>query len=248
MAPKLPYRKWPKPIRIILARKRLFSSALIGALVVGALAFITWSPDERQGWALQCLTNTLIGWDVGVGLYLTLTFRMFAHCDIAHIRRQAALQDEGRYGVPLATAGAALASLGVIFYWLNSVTRAQMHQPLDLALLLCTILLSWTFIHTIFALHYAHEYYAPHRGSAGGLIFPDKNKPNYWDNKPNYWGFVYFSFGIGMTAQVSDVTVSSRIIRNTVTIHSFVSFIFNVAVLALTINLAASAILTVPAQ
>jgi uncharacterized membrane protein len=239
---KLPYRRWPKPIRIILVRPRLFSSALVGLLIIGVLTFSTWpesplSPDKGKAWALQCLTNVLIGWVVGVGLYLALAFRLFMRSDIAQIRRQAASQDEGRYGIPLGTAAASLASLGVIFYWLNSATRAEMHQPLDLALLISTILLSWGFIHTIFALHYAHEFYAEHRTKGGGLNFPGKDKPNYWD-------FVYFSFGIGMTAQVSDVTVSSRIIRNTVTIHSFVSFIFNVAVLALAVNLAASAILT----
>ena len=88
--------------------------------------------------------------------------------------------------------------------------------------------------YVIFALHYAHEFYSERHGRGGGLEFPGGEKPDYWD-------FVYFSFVIGMTAQVSDVMVSSSTIRQTVSAHGFVSFVFNVALLALTINIAASA-------
>jgi uncharacterized membrane protein len=98
-----------------------------------------------------------------------------------------------------------------------------------------TILLSWSFIQVIFAFHYAHEFYAEHRGQAGGLGFPDDDVPDYWD-------FLYFAFVIGMTSQVSDVTVKSQVLRRTVTAHSLLSFIFNVTLLALAINLAASAL------
>ena len=96
-----------------------------------------------------------------------------------------------------------------------------------------TIVLSWAFIHTMFALHYAHEFYDR---TAGGMAFPGD------DREPDYWDFVYFSFVIGMTSQVSDVDVTSKEIRRTVTAHGVVAFVFNVALLALTINLAASAI------
>jgi uncharacterized membrane protein len=96
-----------------------------------------------------------------------------------------------------------------------------------------TIVLSWAAIHTTFALHYAHDYY---RGAkAGGLAFPGEDQPDYWD-------FVYFSFVIGMTAQVSDVGVTDRMIRRTATAHGVISFIFNTALVALMVNIAASAI------
>ena len=107
-------------------------------------------------------------------------------------------------------------------------------DPRLLALAIVTILLSWTFIHTIFTLHYAHEYYADRRGNRRGLDFPGDEKPGYWD-------FVYFSFVIGMTSQVSDVCVTSSNIRQIVAAHGLVSFVYNVALLALTINIAASA-------
>jgi uncharacterized membrane protein len=95
--------------------------------------------------------------------------------------------------------------------------------------------LSWVFIHTIFALHYAHDYYGEYGAKQSGLNFPGDEPPDYWD-------FVYFSFVIGMTSQVSDVAVAGRPIRRTVIAHGVVSFFFNVALLALMVNLAASAI------
>ena len=88
--------------------------------------------------------------------------------------------------------------------------------------------------HTIFALHYAHDFYDESAGR--GLAFPRGDK------EPDYWDFVYFSFVIGMTSQVSDVSVTSKQIRRTVAAHGVVSFVFNAALLALTVNIAASVI------
>ena len=96
---------------------------------------------------------------------------------------------------------------------------------------MATILLSWSFVHTIFSFHYAHEYYGERRdGKIGGLKFPGDTKPDYWD-------FLYFSLVVGMTSQVSDVAVTSKIIRRMVAIHGVLSFFFNVTVLALTVNI-----------
>jgi uncharacterized membrane protein len=98
-----------------------------------------------------------------------------------------------------------------------------------------TIALSWAFTHTIFALHYAHEFYSENDGPPGGLQFPGSEDPDYWD-------FVYFSFVIGMTSQVSDVAIRSKPIRRIVAAHGVISFVFNVALLSLTVNIAAGAI------
>src|SRR5437868_13660851 len=101
-----------------------------------------------------------------------------------------------------------------------------------------TIALSWTLVHTAFALHYAHDYY---RGSKpGGLQFPSGDRQDHAD----YWDFVYFSFVIGMTAQVSDVGITDKTIRRTATIHGIISFVYNTALVALMVNIAASAIST----
>lgn len=98
---------------------------------------------------------------------------------------------------------------------------------------MATIVLSWTFIHLVFAFHYAHEYYGSDDKQTPCLVFPGAEKPRYWD-------FIYFSFVIGMTAQVSDVTTATTEARTLVLTHSIVSFFFNTAILALGVNLAAS--------
>ena len=96
--------------------------------------------------------------------------------------------------------------------------------------------MSWAAVHTAFSLHYAHEYY---RGDKpGGLQFPSGDARDEAD----YWDFVYFSFVIGMTAQVSDVGITDKIIRRTATVHGIISFVFNTALVALMVNIAAGAI------
>ena len=95
-----------------------------------------------------------------------------------------------------------------------------------------TVVLSWAFIHTVFAFHYAHAYYGDD-GSGACLDFPGDDKPLYWD-------FLYFSFVIGMTAQVADVATTSTSMRKLVMAHGVVAFFFNTAILALGVNLAAA--------
>ena len=99
-----------------------------------------------------------------------------------------------------------------------------------------TIVSAWTFIHLLYALHYAHEFY---RGAKPkGLQFPSGETHENAD----YWDFVYFSFVIGMTAQVSDVGITDKTIRRTATVHGIISFVYNTALVALMVNIAASAI------
>src|SRR5258708_28182612 len=152
-----------------------------------------------------------------------------APADIDGMRRHAARQDVGRQALLFLTALAALASLGAILVELGGANKAPAH----LALAAVTILLSWMFTHTIFALHYAYEYYDEEKHRGGGLNFPGDEPPDYWD-------FLYFSLVIGMTSQVSDVAVTSNRVRRMVAGHGVVSFIFNATLLALTVNIAAS--------
>src|SRR5262249_31805583 len=102
-----------------------------------------------------------------------------------------------------------------------------------------TILLAWFFMNTMFALHYAHDFYGdaegPTEADARGLDFPGRAEPDYWD-------FLYFSFTIGMTFQVSDVQIESHRLRRTALAHGVLAFFFNVVVLALTINIIAGLI------
>jgi uncharacterized membrane protein len=209
-----------RAVRIIRMRPRLFISALVG-IIVGTL----W-PTSFHG-----ATRMLFGWDVGVALYLVLAFWLMAITNIDGIRRHAARQDEGRIAVLSLTAVAALASLGAIIAELGGANKAPSH----LALAALTILLSWTFTHTIFAPHYAYEYYDENNHRGGGLKFPGDDPPDYWD-------FLYFSLVIGMTSQVSDVAITSNKIRRMATGHGVVAFVFNATLLALTVNIAASLI------
>jgi uncharacterized membrane protein len=214
--------KWLKPLRIVRVRWRLFFAAGVGLFAFAMM------PDD---WRL--ISRVLIGWDIGVAVYLALAIWTAIGTDTKHIRLRCVLYDEGRVAIPLLAVTAASASLGAIFFQLSTAPAG--HHFISLTFAVVTILLSWTFIQFIFAFHYAHEFYADHRGKARGLAFPDDEAPDYWD-------FLYFSFVIGMTSQVSDVCVTSKPLRRTVTAHGLLSFIFNVTLLALAINLAASAI------
>jgi len=177
------------------------------------------------------INRILISWDVGVGIYLMLMAELAMITDTNRIRRTCIWYDEGRVAIPMLTVTAAFASVGAIFFQLTTSLSGQ--HFLNLLFAAVTILLSWNFIQVIFAFHYAHEFYAEHRGHAAGLGFPDDDAPDYWD-------FLYFALVIGMTSQVSDVTVKSKALRRTVTAHSLISFLFNVSLLAVAINLAAS--------
>jgi uncharacterized membrane protein len=211
-------RKMPVPIRVIYARPRTFVAFGVG------LATFPFLPDT-----LRLVTRLLISWDVFVALYLLLAFAMMLRkTGIAHIRRNAILQDDGSILILLVTALGAFASIAAIVSELGANHRGAA----ELTLATLTIALTWATVHTTFALHYAHEYY---RSDPGGLAFPGEPEPDYWD-------FVYFSFVVGMTAQVSDVGITSRSIRRTATAHGVISFGFNTALVALMVNIAASAI------
>jgi uncharacterized membrane protein len=216
-------RRLPFVLRVIRARPRTATSVVFGIVVMALL------PSDRP-----MATRFLISWDAGVALYLVLVFIMMARAGIEHMRRNAALQDEGRFAILILTVTAAAASLGAILSELSTAQGAT-RTGMQLALATATIVLSWTFVHTIFALHYAHEYYGERGAKHDGMNFPGEEKPDYWD-------FAYFSFVIGMTSQVSDVAIASRPIRRTATAHGILSFFFNVTLVALMVNIAASAI------
>jgi uncharacterized membrane protein len=215
------FRKMSKPVRVVVARPRTFIS-----IAVGIVAFFLLPGS------LRLVTRLLISWDIFVALYLVLVCTLVFGSGLAHIRRNAVLQDDGRFLILLVTALGAFASIAAIIFGLD----AQHRSSPELALATVTIALSWAAVHTTFALHYAHEFY---RGpKPGGLQFPSGDQHEDAD----YWDFVYFSFVIGMTAQVSDVGITDKTIRRTATVHGIISFIFNTALVALMVNIAASAL------
>jgi uncharacterized membrane protein len=214
----------PYLLRIIWIRPRIFIAAALGLSVLALLP-----------WSMRIATRLSIAWDIGVSVYLILLYTLMARSRVHDIRRHAARLDEGRLVILALTVAAALASIGAIVAELGT-GQGGTRTAAQLALATVTIALSWFFIHSIFALHYAHEYYGDRGGKNSGLTFPGE------DVEPDYWDFVYFSFVIGMTFQVSDVAITARPIRHAATAHGIVAFFFNVALLALVVNIAASAI------
>ncbi len=173
------FRKMPKPVRVVYARPRTFISMAIG---IAAFFLLPGS--------LRLVTRLLLGWDIFIAFYLVLVYVMVLRSRLAYIRRNAVLQDDGRFLLPLVVALGAFASIAAIVYELGANHRGT---P-ELTLATVTIALSWAAVHTVFALHYAHEFY---RGAKpGGLQFPSGDQHIDAD----YWDFVYFSFVIGMTA------------------------------------------------
>jgi uncharacterized membrane protein len=186
---------------------------------------------------MRPVTQLLIGWNAGTAVDLILAFLMMRRTDVDHIRRRAAVADEGALAIFLLSIGATLASVVAIVFELGVSKQATgVEALLHVLLATTTILLSWTFMHSIFSFHYAHEYYGERRdGAIGGLNFPDDKAPDYLD-------FLYFSLVIGMTSQVSDVAISSKAIRRMAAIHGVLSCFFNLTVLALTVNMVSNLI------
>jgi uncharacterized membrane protein len=209
-------------IRVGRAHVRLAACVLLGLVV---MLVVPAAP----------ITRMLIGWDVGALAYLAAAAVVMVRCgSTAQMRRNAAAQDEGAFAILILTTVAALASLGAIFTELAVIARDNPRYGQYAALAITTVALSWAFIHTIFALHYAHEFYGAGERK-NGLRFPEDNHPDYWD-------FIYFSFVIGMTFQVSDVAVTHKSVRRTVVAHGALSFLFVTAILAMTVNIAAHVI------
>ena len=196
---------------------RFYSAALAGlALWLGA-------------WALHWPRPPLVGGDAFFLIYLALMVRFALQITPDGLRRRAGIEDEGIPLIVLLALGAIVLSLASIFGLL-----AGAPDSLELSLAIASVPLGWSTLHTIAAFHYAHLYYAAEgedAGDAGGLEFPGTKEPGAWD-------FLYFSFVIGMTAQVSDVTVHAAGMRRLVLAHSIVSFFYNTVLVALAVNVA----------
>lgn len=227
--PASPRRRYLRPIRIVQSRPRLFISCAFG-IFVGILL-----PHE-----IRWVTRALIGWNAGLWLYFALVGVMVAAATKESMIRRAAQQDDGRFTILILATLAACAAFGGIFAELTIVKDSSgLLKALHISLAAATIVSAWTFIHVMFALHYAHEYFsehvaksAPGADSHAALRFPGTNEPDYLD-------FLYFSFVIGVACATADIEIWARGMRRTALVHCVLAFFFNSAVLALTINIAA---------
>jgi uncharacterized membrane protein len=205
-------RPWTSTVRIGV-------SVLVGVAVELAL---------RQVWSATL--SAILAWDTGVVSFLFLTYQVIRDHSIASIRRRAARLDTRTWVMTTLVILAACVSLFGLGLNLHGPGMALPNDPeLRLALAGFTIIGSWSLIHVIFALHYAHVFYGE---PEGGLIFPGEGEPNYWD-------FLYYSFVVGMTCQVSDVQVATPALRRLTLLHGVLSFFFNTVILALAVNVGA---------
>jgi len=152
------------------------------------------------------------------------------------VRRLATLQDSSRTIIFLFIVAGTIISLLSIAFLMKSPEHATAEQvTFHVILNICSVIISWWLVHTVFTLRYAHNYYDKvdddgNEKAGCGLKFPGEDKPDYMD-------FVYFSFNLGVAFQVSDVAITSSRMRKLVWVHSLISFAFNTAIVALTINI-----------
>ncbi|MBC7754536.1 MAG: DUF1345 domain-containing protein [Moraxellaceae bacterium] len=213
----------PYVVRLFLAHTRLFFSALVAGL---AAVFLPFEGIERS----------IVAWNIGTVLFLALVGKMMISSSRQKMEARAD-EEEGKFLVLFLALAAVVFSLVTIVYELGAIKQLVGNQKLlHFALVAFTILTSWLFIHTIYALHYAHAFYdkAP-QGHAGGLDFPGTKLPDYAD-------FLYFSFIIGTSAQTADVGITSQSLRRVSLIHCVMAFLFNTTILALTINICSNLI------
>jgi uncharacterized membrane protein len=197
------------------------------ALAAGAVAFLLPVGPGNLGsdWDLRFL----VAGDVFFLLYLVLTGVYLGSATADHLREAAAAADEGLPLILGVTGAGVLVSLLAVYLTLAAPGRVEIVTGV---LALAAIPLGWMTLHTMAAFHYATLYYArKDGGDAGGLDFPGGGRPGPWD-------FLYFSFVIGMTAQVSDVEVRTSRLRRIVLAHGVASFFYNTVILALAVNAA----------
>ena len=204
-------------------RARRHSRFMICAAIFIALAIALSLAGVRSE------VGILLAFDVAAVLFLAAALVMIARSDSHSIRKRARKEDEGYWGFLLGSAAVALVALLALAAELHASRHAG---SLQIALAVCSVVLAWLFMNTIFALHYAHEFYGENGGKRAGLEFPGDGEPDYWD-------FVYFAFVLGMTFQVSDVQIGERTIRRVALVHSVIAFFFNVIVIAVSVNIVA---------
>jgi uncharacterized membrane protein len=210
-------------VRILIARRRLMVSIAAG-LVLLVLLPASFRP----------VTRGLLAWDLTAAIYVGAAFWMVARSTVETCHARAALYDESDWMITTLVVVSSAASFVAIFAELASIKSGRAPLAISLVVTGATVVLSWTFTHVIFTLHYANLYYRPlGQSPPGGLEFPGKRAPDYRD-------FLYYSFVIGCATQTADVNTVSPAMRRATLVHGVIAFAFNTAILALMINVGAS--------
>ncbi|MGZ3252930.1 MAG: DUF1345 domain-containing protein, partial [Burkholderiaceae bacterium] len=209
--------------RFVRHRPRLTIAVLTGIGIALAL------PSS-----LSWVTRSLVAWNIAVWSYLILMGWLMMRASHARVCKIAQQEDKSGVAVLSIMSTASIASIAAIILELASVKDLTMAMKLThYGLTAATVFGSWLLVGTLYTFHYARLFYtAP--PNQRPLAFPDK------EANPNYWDFLYFSFTIAVAAQTSDIAVMSHSMRKTVLAQSILSFMFNVAIVGLSINIAAS--------
>lgn len=214
-------------VRHVRAQPRLWAAMALGVVISLLLP---------GAWSDHVLTRGLIGWNTGAICYLVLAWAMMARSSTEKMRWRARVEDEGRYTILIVVSVTTVAVLVAIAAQL--VLARETHGVTKLAhVALCalTIITTWLFTQTMFALHYAHEHFSHHHNESPAFEFPGSDEPDYFD-------FMYVACIVGTSGQTADVSFSSRRSRRVGLMHCVLAFFFNTTLLALTINMAAGLI------
>lgn len=184
---------------------------------------------------LSVVTRGLLGWNLAVWLYLVLVGWMMLRGDHVLLRRVAVAQAESAATVLALVICAVLASLvGVVVELSAAKPSGAPHALPHVAFALATVVGSWLLVPTVFTLTYASVFYRHPDGH--GLQFAQAEAAY----RPDYWDFLYFAFTIAVASQTADVAVTAPVMRRLVLLQSLLAFAFNTAILAFTVNIAAS--------
>jgi len=226
-APDAPARgKWPW--RFVRARPHLVLAIAFGT-AVGLLL-----PGDHA-W----LRRALVGWNSGAWLYLANMAWLMTRADHHKVREMAKQQDESARAVLCTMVAGAILSLYAIVSELAHMGKAGANEAaMHYGFTALTVIGSWLLVGVLFALHYGHLYYCAADADDPPLRFPDQ------ELEPNYWDFLYFSFTLSIAVQTSDVAIAARPMRKLVLGHSILAFFFNLVILGLSINIAASIVNT----
>ena len=206
-----------------------FTRFLISLFVAGGAYFLI------DG-GVPVLFRLMIAWIVFSCVFLILSWIVIFLRKVDQIKKKAVEDDGSTVFVFFMVIISSFTNIFIVLLLMMSKDQTLIENPYFVPLNVAGILLSWTMVHTIYVFHYAHEYYngtdAENRRFMGGLDFPSEKNPDYID-------FAYFSFVMGSTFQVSDVSITSRKIRRIALVHGVLSFLFNTFIVALTINIIA---------
>lgn len=193
---------------------------LFGVVSLGWHASV---PDS--GWA----DAATMGFDFAAAVFIASLWPLFSECSPERLRTHSRENDANRLLVLIVTT---LVTAVVMAAIAGELPQAKAGDLLAMVKLTGTLLMIWLFANLVYTLHYAHYYYATepeNGGDVGGLEFKGTSVPDYSD-------FAYFAFTLGMTFQTSDVTIRAQPLRHVALLHSFAAFIFNIGVIAFTIN------------